>query len=436
MDFPVGQFFRVTPSNRASLNSDSYPNLRAVTRGRHTTGLDTQKGMFFFAEVSGSDALKRRPAFIFDSNNLQRANDLNPWIDVIQEDRGYALYHGDNRSPGMGPLTSRGNRHFMEVAPQYSEAALRPFAPPVLLFEHAGSSPTKGLRRFSGFGIPVDIRIQTQASRSGHFSNLAIELALFGLESESELFPWSWIDDRRDQHLDIAEANRRAPRSWRVWIQGGDSAIGKIRRNVLRSRIVRPLEQRRLTSQERAILDTVYDFYTSHPHGFEALASLISLRVLGSSCRRGWVTRRAGDGGIDFVHELRVGAGFASASLVVLGQAKLRPPDGTVSGEDLARVVARLRRGWLGAFVTTGVYSDQAQMELLADEYPIVLINGRIVAQELQKEVSETGFTLEAILLRETEWYEANLSPLPAEQVISAPRSGTPLWPVGLSNGS
>lgn len=149
------------------------------------------------------------------------------------------------------------------------------------------------------------------------------------------------------------------------------------------------------------ILERVHAHYSSSPHHFEGLTSLVARRLSGPDCTRGWVTKRSGDGGIDFVSRWPAGTGFSTASLVVLGQATVLPPEsGTVSGTDLARVTARLQHGWLGVFVTT----EPAQ-----DGYPIVLINGQHLAQVLQKEMAAIGLALEMLFEREAHWYTSNL---------------------------
>ena len=430
MKFPIGQVFRV-PLDRDDIEpSSAYPNLHIVSKGRHERGFDPQKGMFFYKLVRDQDGDHRRPAFIFYTTNYKQGSASNPWMDIIDEDRGFALYHGDNRHPHRPPSEARGNRQFMAVIEQYSDPTLRNAAPPVLLFEdHAVDGQAKGYRRFSGFGVPTNVHVQAQASQEGHFANLAIELALFGLDAEQGLFDWSWIDDRRDRLLNLSDANRRAPKSWQTWVQGGESALDRVRRNVLRSRILSPTDQRDMTGDDRAILERVHAHYSSTPHHFEGLASLVAQRLLGPDCSRGWVTKRSGDGGIDFVSRFVVGTGFSTASLVVLGQAKvLHPERGTVAGRDLARVTARLQRGWLGVFVTTGTFTKQAQAELDVDGYPIVLINGQHLAQVLRKEMAATGLGLEMLLEREAHWYASNLSSLPAENILQDRRAGHELW--------
>ncbi len=430
MKFPIGQVFRV-PLDRDDIGpSSSYPNLHIVTKGSHELGFNPQMGMFFYKSVRGQDGRRRRPAFIFYSTNYQRGSASNPWMDIIDEDRGFALYHGDNRHPHRPLLEARGNRQFMKVIEQYSDPSLRNAAPPVLLFaDQVVEGRAKGYRRFSGFGVPTIVHVQAQASKEGHFANLAIELALFSTDAEQGLFDWSWIDDRRDASLTLAEVNRRAPRSWQTWVRDGESALDRVRRTVLRERVLSPSDQRDMTADDRVILARVHSHYSSTPHHFEGLASLVAQRLLGPSCIRGWVTKRSGDGGIDFVSRLVVGTGFSTASLVVLGQAKaLHPDSGTVAGRDLARVTARLQRGWLGVFVTTGTFTKQAQVELGVDGYPIVLINGQHLAQVLRKEMAATGLGLEMLFEREAKWYASNLSSLPAENILQDRRAGHELW--------
>ena len=141
-------------------------------------------------------------------------------------------------------------------------------------------------------------------------------------------------------------------------------------------------------SHEALVLRTVYQHYKKGlggigEHGFEAVAERIAEEVLVESgrYRRGWITRKSGDFGIDFVGRLDVGSGFATAKLVVLGQAKCEQTTVATSAQDLARTVARLRRGWLGVDVTTSYFSAATQREVAEDAYPLVLIHGLQVAE-------------------------------------------------------
>ena len=57
----------------------------------------------------------------------------------------------------------------------------------------------------------------------------------------------------------------------------------------------------------------------------------------------------------------------------------------------MARTVARLRRGWIGVYVTTSFFSSRTQQEVLQDRYPILLINGRRLAEEIRTALIERG---------------------------------------------
>jgi hypothetical protein len=85
----------------------------------------------------------------------------------------------------------------------------------------------------------------------------------------------------------------------------------------------------------------------------------------------------------------------------VLGQAKCETA--ATGGLHLARTVARLRRGWLGVFVTTGYFSEAAQREVLDDQYPLVLIHGLRVAEEVLRLAFERHGSDVGVLLKEVD---------------------------------
>jgi hypothetical protein len=110
------------------------------------------------------------------------------------------------------------------------------------------------------------------------------------------------------------------------------------------------------------------------------------------------VTRGSADGGFDFVGRLDVGDGFGRAKIVVLGQAKCESQRTPTNGLDVARTVARLRRGWIGVYVTTSFFSNRTQQEVLEDRYPILLINGRRLAEEVRTAIIDRGEDVSALL--------------------------------------
>jgi hypothetical protein len=419
----IGEVFRVS---REVANSDTgYRDYEDLTRGRHRLGADIQKGIFFYGEVPELNApLTRTPAFIFHSNAFKRGSEDTPWADVIEPDRGYALFHGDNKQSSRGPLDSRGNAKFVTIQKFYSDPSLRKYAPPIMLFrQHDISGNRKGYRQFCGYGVPIRSSIVAQREHESdrYFTNLLIEIALFHLDRENEQFDWTWIDARRDSDIDADEALKFAPYAWRQWVDYGNDAVENCRRRVARQHVVAVKEQCRLVSDEQQILSAVIEYYEARKHAFEGLASFVTQQVIGPGCKRGWVTKRSGDGGIDFVCRVDIGnpAGLLSrAPIVVLGQAKCHSKNQPTNGQDLARVVARLQRGWIGAFVTTSYFSRAAQLELREDKYPLILINGQRLARILQAAIIADRIALHDLLDRETHWYERHIEPVDPGRIV------------------
>jgi hypothetical protein len=372
--------------------------------------------MFYYEQFAElGEAFARVPAFIFHSNPYKRGAEVTPWVDIVEPDEGYCLFHGDNRKAGALPLSSRGNARFAEYLDFYTDPRKRKFAPPILVFEQAEyRGMRRGYRQFSGFGIPARYALATQKGpRAEYFTNLVIELVLFRLDQENEVFSWDWIDNRRDRNMNADAALRFAPASWKEWVRLGDLAVDKCRRFVARQTTVRPSEQIAVSGQERELLNQVCTYYRRKKHDFEGIASFVAQRVLGGQCRRGWVTKRSGDGGVDFVCRLDVGDPadrLSRTSAVVLGQAKCVGPKSEIGGHALARVVARLQRGWIGVFVTTGAFSRAAQAELAQDKYPVVLINGRRLARVLVEVTTQERLTVRELLDRESDWYARHMT--------------------------
>ena len=102
----IGQTFRVPASRQSSMPDDFY----ALSRGAHDTGVNPNRGVFYYAALKDPNGVARIPAFLLYSDNLRGFSERNPWLDVVDADDGYALYHGDNRVPGSDPRSADGNR--------------------------------------------------------------------------------------------------------------------------------------------------------------------------------------------------------------------------------------------------------------------------------------------------------------------------------------
>jgi hypothetical protein len=284
------------------------------------------------------------------------------------------------------------------------DRAARLAAEPLVLFRRVShNGRVKGFAQFQGVALIDRAELVTQIDPKSRrpFANYAFDLLIIDLAAEDEEFTWDWITRRRDPLVVDEGCLKYAPKSWRLWVEGGDAVRPRIRRSVAKLAITARHEQVPVPgSREAAVLDDILAYYATRKHRFEALAELIAARVLGDgrdSYQSGWITPRGHDFGIDFVGRLDIGDGFARTSLVVLGQAKCE--QAVTSGRDIARTVARLQRGWFGCYVTTSFFSPSVQQEVIEDKYPVALIHGRRVAEETWKLVIEQGAgTVQALL--------------------------------------
>ncbi|MGW5020899.1 restriction endonuclease [Streptomyces cacaoi] len=339
-------------------------------------------------------AASRRPAICIRSSPWKAGSEHTPWHDVFDMDNGHVRYFGDHKaSVSKAPGTTSGNAALLHAfeAHQGHTPEERSTATPLLMFRAVSrNGQPKGYVEFCGVGVieRAERLVQWSGREHATFVNYVYDIALIDLSAEDDQVSWDWIDSRRRTSVSDVQTLVTAPRAWQEWVKHGNSALPRLRRRVARARVTRVPEQRPAPgSPEAKDLELVYKYFDGRKHEFEAIASAVTAHILrgdGQSYVEGWLTRRSGDGGADFVGRLDLGRGLAGTSLVVLGQAKCVRPDSLVSAEQIARVVARLQRGWIGVYVTTGAYSVPAQTEMVEDQYPIVLVNGLDLARELR----------------------------------------------------
>jgi len=358
--------------------------------------------------IARSPGQKRIPAILISSSPHKAGSEATPWQDFFRPDTGHIRYYGDNKLPGTDPTTSKGNstllKQFDLHHSRHREERLQ--ATPLVFFRRTRvGSRSKGNIVFQGYGLidKIERVVQHDSERNWSFTNYAFDFTVLNLAPENELFDWGWVTARRDGQISDEEALRGAPEAWRTWVEGGSATIARLRRRVSRLLVV-PREKQRPTpgSREAAVLNQIYRFYDGKKSRFEGLAEFVAARILKSAgaYRTGWITPASSDGGADFVGRLDIGSELARVKLVVLGQAKCESPDSPTGGNHIARTVARLRRGWIGVYVTTSYFSDPVQREVIEDKYPIVLVDGLRLAIEVETAAFEQGITEIGDLLR------------------------------------
>ena len=380
---------------------DGLPNFYWVTKSPGLPPARLERGINQLPAVA-----RVRPAILIGSSPHKAGSESTPWSDFFDIDRGHVRYFGDSKE-GSRRLAHavQGNAALLEQFRLHhsGDRAERSTAAPILLFRRVpADGRRKGQVEFDGLALVERAELVTQVNPSSGrtFANYQFDLLVLDLSTEGDSLDWDWVDARRRPGVSAQQTLKSAPKSWRRWVDEGSAAIDGIRRRAIGLPLVQSAAQLPSPgSEEGAILERVYLHYKRgssgrSEHGFEAVAELVARSVLARSgqYRLGWITRKSGDFGIDFVGRLDVGEGFATARLVVLGQAKCEKTTVATSAQDLARTVARLRRGWLGIYVTTSFYSTQTQVEAREDAYPLVLVNGLQVAQAVLALALEQGY--------------------------------------------
>ena len=358
----------------------------------------------------------RVPVIICSSSPGQAGSYETPWSDVIRSEEGFAIYYGDNKDPAnRDALTVRGNQLLVEAMRQQHapDRKTRMQSPPILLVstrDEAG--PSSGYKTVEGIGIVKEADLVLQRSeKSGEvFQNVRFDLVIFDLKDDLDFIPMEWINARRNDRVDTSTAHDLAPKSWKEFVDHGVGSVETMRRRVLRNYVREETVQKPPVGSplEDILLKTI-DYFAHTKHDFEAVAARVVERVFidqGMDYRTGWITPKSGDGGYDFVGciDLDRNGGFPSSRQVVLGQAKCE--QNATSGRDIARLAARLRRGWQGAYVTTSTFSKKVQEEVLIDKFPILLVPGLRVAAIVKDELDQTGNTLSDYLSQIKSQYE------------------------------
>ena len=408
----IGKIYRLgkNPNTYKEPLIDNLPNYYYET---HVDGFKNsfafQKGIHHIQQITGPDGKKRYPLIIISSSPHKAGSDETPWQDKYDPDRGYVRYYGDNKTNGKAPEEKDGNKTLLSLISSYNSGNVKERsqnAVPIIFFERTTvDGRKKGNLKFQGYGIVEKAELVTQfdTNKGECFTNYLFHFCIFTMKEDNEGFDWNWIAKRCDASLTNEQTNNFAPKAWKKWIEIGSDVLHLVRRAVSAFDIVKKEEQipKENSKEYRRLLD-IYKYYDNKKHNFEYLAMEVTKKVIeenGASCTPGWITKKSGDGGIDYVLRIDVGKEVLSGiKIIVLGQAKCTRPDIKTDGRDISRTVARLKRGWIGAFVTTSYFSVPMQQELNEDKYPIMLINGKKVAEIVDAELFSKGIDLPTYL--------------------------------------
>ena len=394
----IGTIYRYSSANPENVPIiDGLPNLLFHTNTSGENKALLEAGINAIRAVKTSEGL-RTPAILISSSSHKQGSKDTPWQDQFDVDNGYIKYFGDNKSIS-DPSKSPGNAYILDQFLLHRSIAYesRLKAVPFIFFKSIKvGNRVKGNRVFQGVGILNSAELVTQYQKDiGYFTNYVFEFDILEMRKDFEVFSWDWISARRDSKQSNLESLKLAPKSWQSWVAEGEISRDKLKRRVHKITSVGKQDQLpAIGTREDKCLSEIYKFYDGRKHHFELLASKVVANIIrqsGGIYKEGWITQGSGDGGIDFVGRIDLGTGFSKVEVVVLGQAKCQDYSKATNGVDLARTVARLKRGWIGAYVTTSYFSEPSQKEISEDSYPLITVNGLELAKETLKLVELTG---------------------------------------------
>jgi hypothetical protein len=392
------------PASSISSEVDGRRNFYAVTEYSSGKRLMLEMGINQPKALSAPEG-ERVPIIAISESAHKVGRQETPWQDIFDVDNGHIRFFGDNKNPGDDPASRSGNRRLLAAWDAHHGATKeeRKAAVPVAFFRRPLG---KGFVAFEGVGLIRGCELVTQYGDDGYFSNFAWDFLVLDLAPENETFDWAWINARRDPGTSLYDTLKLAPEAWRTWVSDGETAIPRVRRYVAKRSLVSPQARKpKAGSRLAGILAEVRKLYYHREAEFEGIAAWVAERLLDSTgtYRAHGVTRATGDRGFDFIGRLDLGEGFGAIKLVVLGQAKCEKIESPTNARDIARTVARLRRGWIGVYVTTGYFTTSTQTEVIQDRYPLLLVDGLLLATELDRELRRKGDPALKDLLAEIE---------------------------------
>jgi hypothetical protein len=299
----------------------------------------------------------RLPAYLVPVTAHIAGDYPNPWHDVIDDRAGTIRYWGDAKHSDREKFCDAfpGNRCLKAI---YDELLVgdRCLLPPILHF----SRPSTGQLLFNGLCALETMDLTWFEDRGRPIRNYRYGLSIL----DNEFVSVDWLKSRVIAMSKQTLMNG-APDVW------GDYVRGRTRRRQLWKANVRSTVAQlpKTGSADEKILRQLVGL---SPKQFEAVivALFREMKTVEHSITQ---TRYVNDSGFDFfgTFTMPLPVGY---EVPFRGEAK-RWKQGVGVGE-VSRLVARLRRGEYGIFVTTSYYSREAQEEVFEDAYPIKLFAG------------------------------------------------------------
>ncbi|MFI7114783.1 restriction endonuclease [Nonomuraea sp. NPDC050227] len=301
------------------------------------------------------------------------------WPDELDAQTGLFTFYGDNRRPGTElHKTSRRGNLLLRDAFNWSHSDARVSVPPFFLFEKAAPAGRdirfRGLLAPGGAALTSDDELQAiwRSTRGIRFQNYRARFTVLDVPKIER----AWI-------MDLVSGDPLGPNCpppWRKWVEA------RTYQTLLApsTTVIRSTAEQLPDAGGKLMVAAIHRHFAGRPHDFEACAVEI-WRMLAPSTGACEVTRHSRDGGRDAVGEYLLGPEGDRVAVEFALEAKCYAPSNSVSVEDVARLISRIRHRQFGVFVTTSHFNSQVYKEVRGDAHPIVMICARDIVDVLRR---------------------------------------------------
>lgn len=280
----------------------------------------------------------------------------NPWDDTIDYNASKIYYWGDAKYDQKEHYTEVvGNQRLVQTWSLILEGKLQ-LVPPILHF----SKPKKGFVKFNGLCVLTDLKHSWFDHEGNPVKNLRAELTIL----DQEEVDIDWLHSRAMSE-ELSLLNRSCPSVWKHYVSGKVKKLDVHSKEIKKKNVQLPVPG----SDDENVLKEL----GSLPANLFEAAVVDIFRQLPHVNHNITKTRYVKDDGFDFFGEFTIPFPI-HYSIEFLGEVKRHK--GSIGPDFVSRLVARLGRGQYGIFVTTSYYTEQAQREVLEDEYPVRLYSG------------------------------------------------------------
>ena len=299
------------------------------------------------------------PAYVVLVTTHVSADYANPWDDLIDERAGVIRYWGDAKFSNRGKMCDdfQGNRCMKTI---YDELLIGDKArtPPILHFTRKAT----GRVVFNGLCALEGLDLTWFEDQGRPIRNYRYALSIL----DAEVVSIDWLRGRMTAKS-VDAVDPAAPLAWKQYVAGRT-----MRRQVWKAQIVPQTKQLPAVGTDDGKI--LQQLAALPPRDFESVMVGLfrEMRTIEHSITQ---TRYVNDKGFDFfgTFTMPLPVGY---EIPFRGEAKRYSRSNGVGVGEVSRLVARLRRGEYGIFVTTSYYTKQAQEEVIEDAYPIRLFSG------------------------------------------------------------